>query len=114
MEKQVIDQKTVKQLEHLLGDNFHVLVATFEEDAIAKVSSVRHNYEKNHLAELSRVIHSLKGASLNMGAQEMASLCQRIETDIKNNQTADLDKIIVQLEASLIDVKVVLGQLKTS
>jgi len=112
METQIIDRQTVEHLEKLLGDNFQVLVSTFEEDAIIKVSSARRYCDSQHWPELSKTIHSLKGACLNIGANQMVSLCLKIEAILRDENFTALDAIVDQLETHLIDLKAALHEIK--
>lgn len=54
-------------------------------------------YEKDAL-KMSKTAHSLKGASLNVGAKLLAELCKNIEIKGKNNDLSNIDNILTELE----------------
>jgi HPt (histidine-containing phosphotransfer) domain-containing protein len=49
-------------------------------------------------AEASRLAHTLKGASGNVGADAMMDLCQRLELALKNNATNEVTALVAKIE----------------
>jgi HPt (histidine-containing phosphotransfer) domain-containing protein len=98
-------KETIEQLKELLGDDFSVLVTAFEQDNRKILEDVEQLIEQDDAKQVSRQIHSLKGASSNLGALELAALCQQLETQAKagdlSHAKQQLDKIRKEFEVAV-------------
>ena len=61
--------------------------------------------------ELWRSAHSLKGTVANLGANDMADVCRRIEEHARERELSDIDVILADLEARADDLGRVLADL---
>ncbi len=52
----------------------------------------------NEIVEMYQSAHALKGASLNIGAKEISSLCKQIELKGKANDMSGIPELIKTLE----------------
>jgi HPt (histidine-containing phosphotransfer) domain-containing protein len=98
-------KETILQLKELLGEDFTVLVSAFEQDNRQILESIEQLIEQNDAKQVSREIHSVKGASSNLGAIELASLCQKLEAEAKagdlSNAKQHLKSIRTEFEAAV-------------
>ncbi|MBM3617052.1 MAG: PAS domain S-box protein [Alphaproteobacteria bacterium] len=66
-------------LKTLMGKQFPELCETFFEDSAMRLGEIRQNIQLQDYAQMSRVAHSLKSATLNMGAPVLFELCRKLE-----------------------------------
>jgi HPt (histidine-containing phosphotransfer) domain-containing protein len=60
--------------------------------------SIKSSSEKNEAVIMFQSAHALKGASLNIGAKELASLCKQIELKGKAGDMTQIPELIETLE----------------
>ena len=60
--------------------------------------SIKNSCNKGNFLQASKSAHSLRGASLNIGAIALADISKKIEQDIKDNQILRTRELIAQLE----------------
>jgi two-component system, sensor histidine kinase and response regulator len=79
----VLRKKTLDGLRELgldIGPSFfRDLLETFEHDALKHITLMRSAAAGGETARLGREAHSLKGASLTVGAGGMADICAELE-----------------------------------
>lgn len=97
----VLDQDTLEQLKKLLGSNFGVLLTTYKTDAHQKIEAAFKLTAKENYSELAKNIHSLKGASLNLGAKATVHCCKQIEQQIRDQQFSQLNASLDQLSIEI-------------
>jgi CheY-like chemotaxis protein len=83
----------LSELAAVLGeDGARELVATFLADAPALLNELKDAMGANDRDRLDRVLHNLKGAALNLGFDELASMAQHYRNqppDVKNFEAVD-------------------------
>ncbi len=62
------------------------------------LESIKENAQKNENVPMWQSAHALKGASLNIGAKEIASICKEIEMKGKANEIEKIPELINKLE----------------
>jgi two-component system, sensor histidine kinase and response regulator len=76
-------KKTLESLKELgseMGASFFPqLLETFEHDAVAHLAQLRSAIAGGVTSRVHGEAHALKGASLTIGAQVMAQICQQLE-----------------------------------
>nr|WP_277931639.1 MULTISPECIES: Hpt domain-containing protein [unclassified Pseudomonas] len=71
------------------------LLDTFLEDSKKRIDALRG--ARNDAKALGRIAHSFKGSSGNLGAVQLAQLCQRLEVESVKS-TADLGALVDQID----------------
>ena len=96
-----LDRAALENLRALDADGsvLNQIIQIFLEDAPKQVAGLRQALASKNLAELSRVAHSMKSASFNVGAQVLGAACQRLEQHCKNGEMAQADELVVHVEA---------------
>jgi len=61
-------------------------------------NSIKSGAEKNDLVTMYQSAHALKGASLNIGAKELASICKQIELKGKAGDMSQIPELIELLD----------------
>lgn len=87
MSPKQLDLEVIEQLNELLGDNFPLLISTFNQDTKIKLEVISHLIIESDWFELGKSIHNLKGSCLNIGANRAAHLCVQLEELISENKT---------------------------
>jgi CheY-like chemotaxis protein len=93
------------------------LIDLFLKDAAAQLAAMKDALAKNDMASLSRTIGAataLKGSAGNLGARNLAALCDEIEMTAKGWMLTDIAPLIVSAEAELKRVQAALERIKAS
>ncbi len=91
-------KETIEQLKQLLGDEFSVLVSAFEQDNRKHIDSIEQLIDNDEAEQVSRQVHSIKGASSNLGALELASVCQQLEAQAKAGDLSNAKELLSQIK----------------
>jgi HPt (histidine-containing phosphotransfer) domain-containing protein len=96
----LVDQQALSTLKDLERDGpgfLAVLVHDFDEGFRERLGDMQLAARENDGAALRGAAHSVKGSAGIVGAEAMASLCQRLESLGAEGQTTGADAIIVSL-----------------
>ncbi len=74
-----LDLHAIAELRDLMGDEFDALIEAFRSDSRKQVEAIDEAAMRNDAEGVRRQAHGLKGASINLGAVDLAELCGRIE-----------------------------------
>jgi HPt (histidine-containing phosphotransfer) domain-containing protein len=74
------------------------LLETFEHDALEHLAALRSAIAAGETGRFHREAHALKGASLTIGAQGMAVICQRLENLGIAQNAEDIPQELARLE----------------
>lgn len=111
--EELINLDVVNGLKELGGDGddsfFKEIIDLYEEQAQGLIDEIKSHAETGNADELGKTAHTLKGASLNIGAKLFADVCKNIELAGKNNNISDIDSEIKKLndlnQLTLIELK---------
>lgn len=89
------------ELEPQFGEEMVIkIIDLFREDAVLQLESMRAAIKQGNYHELERQAHSLKGSSSNIGASQLAELCEQIETRSEGKNIEGSEDIFRKLEIS--------------
>ncbi len=74
-----LDPNAIAELRDLMGDEFDALIDAFRSDSQGQVEAIDQAATGNDADTVRRQAHGLKGACINLGANDLAELCGRIE-----------------------------------
>ncbi len=74
-----IDTTRLDELKDIMGDELGVLVEAYIESASELVVSAEQAFASADFETLRRAAHSLKGASINIGAEDLSDYCRVLE-----------------------------------
>jgi PAS domain S-box-containing protein len=86
------------------------IVEMFIPDAEARVAQIDRAIKHEDFRALEEAAHGLKGGAANIGATEMAQLCERLETQGELADIGDAPEIMKKLSASWTEVQSVITQ----
>ena len=102
-------KKTLEGLKELGSDMgasfFPQLLETFEHDAIEHLAVLRSAIAGGETARLRGEAHALKGASLTIGAQGMAHICQQLENSGTEENMEGAPEALARLDLEFDRVK---------
>ena len=93
------------------------LIDLFLSEALAQLDVMSDAVAKNDLSSLSRTISAataLKGSASNLGARNLAALCDEIETTAKTWMLADVPPLLQRAREEFDRVRVALERIKSS
>lgn len=73
-------------LKEILNDRLTELINTFSQDTKNRLRAMRVAVNKSDIAEAKSIIHSVKGASLNLGADALAQMSNLFELQISTGE----------------------------
>jgi len=98
----LIDFSIVQGLKELGGDDgedfLKEILSLYSEQYPVLLEQIKNYQINSDYINLSKSAHSLKGASLNIGAKEMASICKSIEINAKSDVRNGYEELISNLE----------------
>lgn len=98
----LIDFTVVQNLIELGGDDGKAFLKEIIDLYIAQYpelfDSIKNGANNNDIVSMYQSAHALKGASLNVGAKILSSLCKQIELKGKANDMTQISDLIKELE----------------
>lgn len=98
----LIDFSIVQGLKELGGDDgddfLKEILSLYSEQYPVLLGQIKNYLICSDYNNLSKSAHSLKGASLNIGAKELASICKTIEINAKSDVRDGYEELISNLE----------------
>ena len=88
----------VETLRGVIGDDFPFLVSTFVEDSAQKIHRLQRLDIHSQQEAIKQIVHSLKGSFCNMGAEQLASLCGSLESELLEMTTFEYATRIIQID----------------
>jgi signal transduction histidine kinase/CheY-like chemotaxis protein/HPt (histidine-containing phosphotransfer) domain-containing protein len=98
LEDRVIE--SLLSLDDGAGEIFSELVSLFMTEAPIYLAEMQLAIAADDLSELGRLAHKMKGCARNMGAINLASICQSLENSDKS-QGGSIDQRIIEAKAAL-------------
>ena len=99
-----IDDAQWQEMQDLLEDDFTTLINQFILDAKQKVKQIRTAHTQGDNTTGLQVAHSLKGASINLGAQTLSQHCHTMQEICYACMIADAHNVLSDIEQALNSV----------
>lgn len=99
-----VDAEALERLLEMTGNDhafLDELVQTYLEDAETQLEAMRVAAELGSAEDMIRPAHSLKGNSLNVGAEQLAEQCRQLETD---GRSGTVDRANERVEAAAVEL----------
>jgi len=93
----IINKKLFDFVKQLLGEEFEDVLKNYVKTAQKQIKQAAFFLEQKDHVKLKKVIHDLKSTSSYLGVVHMASLAQKVEIAIENDDQNDLKRKITSL-----------------
>ncbi len=102
-----LDQAALENIRSLDDDGtvLNEVIRVFLDEAPKHVAALNRALADANAAELGRVAHAVKSASLNVGAQGLGELCRRLERQGKAGEIAGAGDLVAAIEAMLATIQ---------
>ncbi|MCE1166117.1 MAG: Hpt domain-containing protein [Bacteroidetes bacterium] len=88
----------LKEMNDEENDFFKEILGLYNEQYPELYGKIKQSAISNDLESLSKTAHALKGASLNIGAKELAAVCKTVELNSKNGVTEGIPDMIEKIQ----------------
>ncbi|MCO7226111.1 Hpt domain-containing protein [Pleionea sp. CnH1-48] len=91
-------KEKILELKELLGDDFGILVEAYDVDNRKVLIDVEKHLSNQDAQQVANSIHSIKGASANLGAVELTQLCQAMEQSARGGDLSGAEEQLVTIK----------------
>lgn len=105
-----VKTEMIVELKDILAEDFNTLVESFIDDAKSRMIKLKHAIASRSSEIVRREAHSLKGSSLNLGAQLLPQLCSEMEEQGKAGDLTGCESLFLKIETELARVETELTQ----
>ncbi len=100
-----LNQAALNELKDIMEDDFALLVTTFIDDSILRVSDLSSAVSNGDADLLRETAHSFKGSSGNICAPALEGLCKELESMGKENQLENASVYLAKVQQEFNCVK---------
>lgn len=86
-----LDEGLLEELRDILDEEFPVLVSTYVQDSTVRVQDMQAAHARGDTEALRKSVHSLKGASANLGLELLTDLCRELEEAVMAGRLDGMD-----------------------
>ncbi len=109
----IIDMDVIDGLKEVGDQDFLIeLIDLFLTQAKELVESINQASKAQDLDIINKSAHKLKGSCLNLGANDMGEICQKLESDAKENKLDNLNELVEKLHSISVETFSELTKLK--
>lgn len=108
-----LDKGALDELKRLMGDEFSLLIDTFESDSALRIEAIAEAVASGNADEIRRAAHSFKGSAGNMGAVALTEHCRRLEDLANSGSIEGAETLLQQITAEYTQVKAALQVFRT-
>ena len=101
-----VDKEIIGELKELLDDDFCDLITTYISDAKNNLDKINKGLEISDFDTLSKVAHTLKGSSANLGVIGMSEICHKLcEMSNDPDRKDELGDLVIKAGELFISVE---------
>ncbi|MDP2228542.1 MAG: Hpt domain-containing protein [Moraxellaceae bacterium] len=93
-----LDEGLLEELRGILEEEFPKLIATYVNDSTVRVADIQREFADGNAEALRRSVHSLKGASANLGLVYLVDVCQRLEEAARSGSLAGQSALVTEIQ----------------
>lgn len=105
-----LDLDALAELKDIMDEEFVMLLETYLVDADIKLAELAKAVARQDAPAITSLAHSLKGASSNVSAVQLAGLCKILEHKGRDNDLTDLEGCYSRIVQEYSGVKAALRQ----
>jgi HPt (histidine-containing phosphotransfer) domain-containing protein len=103
--KTAVKTDMIVELKDILAEDFNTLVSSYIDDAEGRIVKLKNAITASDYGAVLTEAHSLKGSSLNLGAEFLPELCSRMEALGKAEDLVDCHNLFAEIETEFARVK---------
>jgi HPt (histidine-containing phosphotransfer) domain-containing protein len=107
-----LDPAVIGELRELMAEDFAALIDAFLADSQLQLGAIAEAAASGDADRVRREAHSLKGACVNLGANDLAQLCGRTEALGRSGDCAAARTMLPALRFELDAVRAALEQVR--
>jgi HPt (histidine-containing phosphotransfer) domain-containing protein len=96
-----IDVRAIRELREFMGDEFSALIHAFAMDSQAQIDAIDAALAAADGERVRRYAHSMRGACVNLGAHDLADLCERLEASGRAGDCGRAGTLMASLKREL-------------
>ena len=100
-----LDMRLISELRELMEDDFGELIDTYLHDSELRRQQIVDAVASTEVTAIRNAAHSLKGSSSNIGAVQLAHLCQSLEDMGRAGNVANTSTALAAIEKELLAVQ---------
>ncbi|MFA9203645.1 MAG: Hpt domain-containing protein [Flavobacteriales bacterium] len=93
-----INPSQLQELRELLDEEFDSLLRSYLVDSQTRLKAIHSAFENRDSSKGYEAVHSLKGASANLGAVHLAELCLKLQGECKAGRINDAELLIQMVQ----------------
>ena len=106
-----LDPRAIGELRELMGEDFDSLLDSFQADSQVQIDAIADAVSQTDADRVRRQAHGLKGACINLGANDLAELCGRIEDLGRAGDCATARTLVAALHTEFAGLRAALAGL---
>lgn len=106
-----LSRDTLDTVKDVMGDDFHLLISTFINDAGEHIERLRAALARQDSDAARATAHSFKGSCHNLGAVHLAWLCEHVEQRSLEGNLDGLSDYLSQIEQEFNQVQRLLNEM---
>lgn len=100
----VLDEALLQELEESIGDSLNHMLTCSLEDLPEYFKELEAAINAGDIAAWTDLAHTIKGNAINVGARELHTLCQQLETKGRNQESDNITRLLQQIGDELENV----------
>jgi len=93
-----INPSQLQELRELLDEEFDSLLRSYLVDSQTRLKAIQTAFDHRDNSKGYEAVHSLKGASANLGAVHLAELCLKLQIECKAGRIHDAELLIQMVQ----------------
>lgn len=104
-DKPHLDEEALAELQDVMEDEFDVLIRTYINDSVDRISSIRQALDAGEADALVKTAHSFKGSCVNIGAPRLGALCLEIEDAGREQRFNEVASLMEAIDSEFRQVR---------
>lgn len=102
-----VDKAVIAGLKDIMGDEYAILLEAYLTDSDQRLRLAQQAVAEHDSSALREAVHSFKGSCGNVGALELAHLCQALECAADKQNQSVIEGLLAQIKTEMMTVKAV-------
>lgn len=103
--KHYLNADVLKELQSIMGDDINMLFEVFLDDTLASLEELALVIDSTNYDKVRRIAHSIKGSSKNVGADDLANICELLEQAARDECKDNWTELLTNIQESFNQTK---------